>query len=146
MSSSSFAPESMTELLGDALAVLDVEARLHARALPEALGPRTAGLELDGEPMRVWGGGERLGLEPGSSTGDVRARLDLDTLVALVDERLSVVEALRRRKLHVLGRFDDLRHASRACHVLMHGLVRAPSGPALLARLRRMQTKRRNGP
>lgn len=132
---------SFRGLLESTLAVLNREAKLHARQAANELGGRKVALHIEAENLCLQRGTETLELCIDSETPDpdIRVNIDADTLVALINERLPFLHALNIQRIRVWGHHEDLWHAQRACYSLVHGLVRAPSGPELLVRLRQLQ-------
>ncbi len=72
---------------------------------------------------------------PGAS---VHATASLSLVVALLDDQLSLSQALRTRQLHIVGAIPQVRCTSRALRIFLHGLVRAPAGAALFSALRQL--------
>jgi hypothetical protein len=137
VSSSSSADHPARRLLGGAFAVLHDEAPAHAGMLCEALARLTVHVEVGDEAIapRVTDG--RLAVGDPSGPAGVTIRTDLATVLALLDARRTLVEAVAHGELDVWGAADALDAAADAFSTFLHGLVRAPSSASLLDELRR---------
>jgi hypothetical protein len=136
VSSSSCADRPARRLLGKAFAVLRAEAAVHHAMLCDALAALPANVRVGGEALapRIDGGQ----LVVGDPWEAARVAIDthLATVLALLEARCTVVEAVARGDLDLRGAADALDAAAGAFSVFLHGLVRAPSSPRLLDELR----------
>ncbi|GEM_PF-5222444 len=123
--------------------ILDESLRHIRRDVPDAyarlsalLGAAPVAFEVDEDTgvLEFVGGGHRF-----ASTGDgfrVRVETDTQTLVELVDADLSIIEALRRGRLHLRGRAQEIARFDDALHAFMAGAIRSRGTSRLLEELR----------
>ncbi len=137
MSSNSSADRPAARLLGRAFAVLHAEAPVHADLLCEALARLAVHAQIGAERLapRVRGG--QLVIAAPAGPADVTLRTSLPAMLALLDARRTLVEAVTRGELDVRGAAGALDAAADAFTTFLHGLVRAPSAASLLDELRR---------
>ena len=125
------------ELLDDALTVLERESPMHARVLADAAAAIRPELVVNGEAWRPhradWRAPQADGAPDAPRT--LRVEADATAILELLEDRLTLIEALRGRRLRVTGHRDAVAAAERAMRAFLHGLVRSRSGPALLERL-----------
>jgi hypothetical protein len=136
VSSSSSADRPATRLLGRAFAVLHAEAPAHAGLLCDALARLAVHALVDGERIapRVVAG--RLAVGEPAGRADVTLRTSLPTMLALLEARRTLLDAVNRGELDVWGPAGALDAAADAFSTFLHGLVRAPSSAHLLDELR----------
>lgn len=127
----------LADLLDEALAVLRKESPPHDRLLRERLDGCTIAFTVDGERMATRGA--EMTREPGASDAganvDLRVETDAATVLALLDDRITLLEALRSGALKARGDRSAVARAEAAMRVFIHGLVRCPSAPKLLVKL-----------
>jgi hypothetical protein len=131
----------VAQLLRESFAVLaaelpDAHARLCARLAGSAVE-----LSVDGERfVAVFAGGEARVEEPpvGEETAAaVRVATGRRAILAVIDAERSLADAVLAGEVHVVGDLAPLVEAHHALLTYVHGAVRCPSFPALLARFRR---------
>lgn len=135
MSSNSSA-EPARRLLVAAFDVLGSEAPVHHGLLHAALGALAVTLLVGDEVLAPRVRGDRIVVERAEASR-VTVRTDLDAACALLEARLTLAEAIARGVFDVRGTADSLDAAAGALDLFLHGLVRCPSGAALLDDLRR---------
>jgi hypothetical protein len=135
-SSSSAADPPAQRLLRAALDALRREAPAHHDLLSGVLVTLPVNLDIDRERFGVRATSAGLTVALPSSSARVTIRTDLATAYALLDARLTVLDAVRSGAVDVRGSADDLSTAAGAFSTFLHGLVRCRSGPALLRDLR----------
>jgi hypothetical protein len=131
-SSSSAADSPARRLLGTALDVLGREAPAHHDVLCGTIATLPMSLHVGREVLGLHLAGGQLRIAAPDRAARVTVRTDLATAHALLDARLTVLEAVQRGKLDVRGHAADLCAATEALSTFLHGLVRCPSGAALL--------------
>jgi hypothetical protein len=137
VSSSSFDDRPARRLLGAAFTLLHEEAPLHAHMLCHALGGVSVRIDAGDESFapRLCDG--KLGVTDACGAESVAIRTSLATVLGLLDAHGTLLDAVARGALDVRGTADALDAAADAFATFLHGMVRAPSSPALLDDLRR---------
>jgi hypothetical protein len=135
-SSSSDADLPARRLLGAALDALRREAPAHRDLLCGTLAALAVNLHVDREALGVRAAAGGLAITEPAASARVTIRTDLATAYALLDARLTILEAVRTGRLDARGSAIDLAVAAEALSVFLHGLVRCPSGAVLLRDLR----------
>ena len=137
MSSSSSADRPARRLLAAAFATLRAEAPVHHGLLCDALAELTVHIVADGEHLapRPFAAGLEV-VEPRGAPG-VTIRAGLAAVLALLEARRTLVDAIARGELDVWGSPDALDAAADAFASFLHGMVRAASSAALVDDLRR---------
>lgn len=136
MSSSSCADRPARRLLGDAFAVLRAEAAAHHAMLCDALAPLPVNVTVGDEALAPQVTGAGLAVGDPCEAPRVAIETRLATVLALLEARCTVIEAVARGDLDLRGTADALDAAADAFAVFLHGLVRAPSSARLLDELR----------
>jgi hypothetical protein len=131
-SNSSVADPPARRLLRAALDTLGREAPAHHDLLCGALAALPINLDIDREAFSVRVADGTAAIAAPIDPPRVTVRTDLDTAHALLDAQLTILEAVRAGRLDVRGRAGDLAVAAEALSAFLHGLVRCPSGGALL--------------
>jgi hypothetical protein len=132
----------MPERFGDFLfasfeALAREQPAIHSRLCAQ-LAPRGVAIAVDDETVAVRF--DRHAVARGRSTGGTAAidvRTTRATVLALVDAELSLVDAVLADRLWLRGALPDLLAFHEGLTTYVHGAVRAPSFPALLAAYRR---------
>ncbi len=131
----------MPERFGDFLfasfeALAREQPAIHARLCAQ-LAPRGVAIAVDDEivAMRFDRHAVARGRSAGTTAIDVRTTRA--TVLALVDAELSLVDAVLADCLCLRGALPDLLAFHEGLTTYVHGAVRAPSFPALLAAYRR---------
>lgn len=133
----------LAELLDEAFAVLRDESPVHARALREKLVDRVIVFTVDGERMVSGGAGLVPATFGDAARGpDLQVDTDSATVLALLDDRITLLDAVRAGSLRARGPRAAIAAAEEAMRVFIHGLVRCPSAPRLLVRFRRIVARR----
>jgi hypothetical protein len=135
--SNSSADRPAASLLRAAFAVLHDEAPSHADLLCAALARLTVRVEVGDEAIAPRVAEGRLAVGEPTGPAGVTIRAGLPVVLALLDARRTLIEAVARGELDVWGTADALDAAADAFATFLHGLVRAPSGAGLLGELRR---------
>jgi hypothetical protein len=123
--------------LGDSLRILSIEAPEAYREMCRVLLGREVGIEVDGCAVGVLYERERAVLLPEPRSPAVDVKTTRDAILALVDARISLVDAALRDALQLRGSPGDLLAFLDGLAAYLHGSVRAPSFPALLRRYRK---------
>jgi hypothetical protein len=142
-SNSSAADAPARRLLRAALDTLGREAPAHHDLLCGTLAALPVDLDIDRDAFSVRVADGALSVAAPTDPPRVTLRTDLATAHALLDAQLTVLDAVRRGWLDVRGRAGDLAVAAEALSMFLHGLVRCPSGGALLRDLRAQASKER---
>jgi hypothetical protein len=126
----------MATYIDQSLAILRRECPLAYLELCGRLASATIELRIDGDPVR-------LAFRPGSverrtelPDPDVRLRTTRRTILAVLDARLTLEEAVRGGAVLLRGSSQDLTRFNDALLDYVRGAVRCPSFPALLDRFR----------
>lgn len=142
-SNSSVADPPAQRLLRAALDTLGREASAHHDLLCGALAALPINLDIDREAFSVRVADGTHAIAAPIDPPLVTVRTDLATARALLDAQLTILEAVRAGRLDVRGRACDLALAAEALSAFLHGLVRCPSGGALLRDLHVHASKER---
>ncbi|MBZ5710995.1 hypothetical protein [Nannocystis pusilla] len=126
----------LAELLDEALAVLARESPTHARLLRERLDGCRIAFTVDGERMTTRGGARVPAADTTVDHPDLHIDTDARTVLALLDDRLTLLDAIRTGVLKARGPRGALARAEAAMQVFIHGLVRCRSAPDLLRKFR----------
>ena len=126
----------LSELLDDAFATLARESPVHARLLRERLGGCRIAFTVDGDRMTTRGDARLPAPDPTTDHPDLHVDTDARTVLALLDDRITLLDAIRTGALRARGPRDAVTRAEAAMRVFIHGLVRCPSAPELLRRFR----------
>lgn len=130
--------EPFGEMLRRSFAVLEREAPAHLTALGVALGAAAVDFSVDGDRVRVAvGAGARpaVGI-PGDSPPAVRVFSSRAAILGLIDGQHTLAGAVREGVLDLFGRPDEIARFLDALVIYLHGAVRCPGMPAILARWR----------
>jgi hypothetical protein len=139
-SSSSVISGPVARLLGESFAALEDELpTAHAR-LCAGLAGRAVAIDVDGERFVVAlaGGQARVASVPAGedTAAGVRVATSRGAILAVIDARRSLVEAVLADEVRVVGELDRLVEAHQALVTYVHGAVRCPSFLSLLQRFR----------
>lgn len=122
--------------LGHSMTLLAAEKpRLYAR-LCDLLRDREAGVVIDGEPVGIAFPGGAFRLVAAVTDPFIELRSSRATVLAVVDGRLTLEEAVAAEHLWLRGRLENLVLFHDALVLYLHGAVRCPSFPWLLDRYR----------
>jgi len=100
------------------------------------LAGRKVSLQVEKERVGLLFGAGRVRMYPGGLTAEIALNTSCETILALVDAELTLLEALLRGDIHLLGGPADVAAFHDGLMLYLHGAVRAPSFPALLRRFR----------
>jgi hypothetical protein len=75
-------------------------------------------------------------LQDGVAGADVRLRLSGETLLALLEGEVALLDAVRTERMYLAGTTNNLGRLESALRCLIHGAVRSPETAALLARFK----------
>jgi len=123
-------------LLGAAFDVLHDEAHDHHERVRTSLAALPVNVTVGDESLAPRLAHGRLVAGDPREAARVAIRTSLATVLALLDGRRTVLEAITRGELEVRGTADALDAAADAFAGFLHGLVRSPSSPGLLVQLR----------
>jgi hypothetical protein len=129
-------PESFAGFVSAALVALARETPAAYARLADCAGAEGVRLEVESTPFVVRFGARSHSLEPAPAAGAVDVRSDRETLLALLDAELTLLEAIESDRLHIQGETDAVLRFEQALGAFLEGAVRAPSFPALLAAFR----------
>jgi hypothetical protein len=135
VSSNSCAPDGpLVALVAESLRCLEREAGAHHQAVCTHLAGRALRVQLDGEQFNLCSDGAALRLEPaGPATCALRS--GRAAILALVADRLALLDALLTDQVVVVGPLAELLIFHEALTDFLHGAVRSPSFLGLLRRL-----------
>ena len=114
------------------LDVLGAENPVHARLFVQSMSALTILFEIGDEAVAIASKDEEIVLSSFHARADVRVRTTLPMALALVRGETSVLDAVRGGAVDVFGKAGAFARASRALEVFVHGLVRCPSGGAVV--------------
>jgi hypothetical protein len=134
---------TITDLVERALEIIRSESPPHASGVRAALEGSTIGVVLDDERFVARASDDSVIVDRGAMTGDVEIATSIRELLALLEGRAALVDALSEGRIRIRGRVQDLSRAARAMRWFLHGLVRSRNGAELLIELRRLA--RRSG-
>ena len=130
--------EPFGEMLRRSFAVLEREAPAHLSALGVALGASAVDFAVDGDAVRVAvGAGGRVAVGAiGESPPAVQVFSSRAAILALVDGQHTLAGAVRDGVLDLSGRPYEIARFLDALVIYLHGAVRCPGMPAILAHWR----------
>jgi hypothetical protein len=139
-SSSSVTSGPVARLLGESFAVLAAELpAAHAR-MCALLAGRAVAIDVDGERFvaAFEGGQARVASLPAGEdpAAGVRVATGRAAILAVIEARRSLADAVLADEVRVVGDLDRLVEAHHALVTYVHGAVRCPSFPSLLQRFR----------
>jgi len=140
--SNSSADRPARRLLAAAFATLRDEAPAHHGLLCDALAELTVHIVADGEHLAPRPTAAGLAVAEPRGAAAVTIRAGLATVLALLEARRTLVDAIARGELDVWGSADALDAAADAFATFLHGMVRAPSSAGLVDELRRCVAQR----
>jgi hypothetical protein len=126
--------------------MLHDEAPLHAHMLSEALARLSVRIDAGGESFAPRLRDGRLAVVDATGAERVAIHTSLATVLGLLDAHGTLLDAVARGALDLRGTADALDAAADAFATFLHGMVRAPSSPNLLAELRREVSSARENP
>ena len=127
----------MEKLLAESLVALAREQpKQHAR-LCEQLQGRTVEVRVDAEHFLLRFTPESTRVERAGAPGEARVLMGRRALGDVLAARLSLAEAVLTDAVEVVAPLDSLEVLHEGLVTYVHGAVRCPSFPSLLARLRR---------
>jgi len=137
VSSNSYADAPARRLVAAALDVLAREAPAHHDELRHLVSAVAMNLFVGDEAFALRSRAGDIELEPPLEDPRLVVTTSLDAACALLDARRTLRETIDRGELDLQGSADAMDTAASAFAIALHGLVRAPSSPALLEALRR---------
>jgi hypothetical protein len=128
--------ESFIDFLAESILALEREVPLAHSTMCRVLAGREVRLDVDGDHFAVVFEIDSASIlaEPRSSNVDVKT--SRDTILELIDARLTLVDALFAETLHVQGDPTDVLAFLDGLGAYLQGAVRSPSFPGLLRRYR----------
>ena len=128
--------DPVSTLLRRSLAHVAVEVPASYRHLQRVLGALVIELAVDSERFALWGGPLLEVVAGPSAAAGVRIAVGRTVILDVLDARVSLAEAVESDRIAVQGSLDDVLRAYDTLIAYLHAAVRAPSVPALAARLR----------
>lgn len=128
--------ELVSSLLRRSLEHLQDEVPDSYRLLVAQLGPLVVELDVDGEMFSLRGGTRLRVSEGAAQPAGVRIATSRVTILALLDARAGLGEAVETGTVRVRGPLDGVQRAHDALMAYVHAAVRASSQPALVSELR----------
>jgi hypothetical protein len=122
--------------LSRSLTLLSNELPWVDRALCRALGSRVTALTVDGEKVTVRSDGSVVRVTAAIAEPDVECVTSRTTILALIDARLTILEAIDADQLWLRGGVGDLIAFHEGLSIYVSGAVRSPSFPRLLQEYR----------
>ena len=126
----------MAALIDDSLATLRRECPRAYDLLCDLLAPREVLVQIDDETAVLNFGADAVTVSLAPHNPHVRFSLSRQTILDLLDARLTLIEALLSGELLLQGDIDDLARFHEGLMTYLQGGVRCPSFPALLDRFR----------
>lgn len=126
------------DFIGTSLELLRREYPPAYALLCSNMAGRSAQLTISGEPLWLSFTAHGITVAPGNAAGEPALRLttDWDTILDLVDARLSMIDAVLCGRFDLHGEGRELARFYDATLTYLRGGIRCPSFPALLDRLR----------
>ena len=128
--------EPVALLLRRSLAHLASEVPASYRHLAQVLGSLVIELDVDGERFALRGGLWPEVLDGPAPLAGARVTIPRAAIIAILDAKVALAEAVESDRIAVRGALDDLLRAHDTLIAYVHAAVRAPSAPGLLAELR----------
>lgn len=129
-------------LVERAVRVLEEECPVHSAGLSSVLSRVSVGIELDDESFSMTAPAGRTELVRGSARGDIGVRATGEAARALLEGRLSLIDAVREGRIRIFGAPRVLSEGSLALRWFLHGLVRARRGAGLLEEFKVLISRR----
>jgi len=125
---------AFASFLGESLDVMRRETPRAYAALCERLAPHVVHLVVGDEALGVCGNGDGYAVSVVAAPADasVDVRTTRATILALIDARLSLIDAILTDGIELRGCPDDVVAFHDALLTYVHGAVRSPSFPRLL--------------
>ena len=123
--------------LEEMLGILRSDAPLAFFRLIEELGSLNVEVQVDSERFSVWGDGTRLVVEEVREGAEVHLRTDRRTILALIDGRRSMLEAVLACELSLSADVSLLGQVGRAGIAFGDGAIRARRARGVLDAFRR---------
>ena len=105
------------------------------RLVLDRLGALVVALDVDGEQF-VLRGGPRLEVADGPVSGGPRITTSRGAILAVLDARIGLHDAVQAGTVTVDGSLDDILQVHDTLLAYVHAAVRAPALPGLLSALR----------
>ena len=137
MSSSSCVVEPIARLVADSFAALRADAPRHYARFAAALQAHRAQICVEGERITVTSDGVAVQVDAeATAPATVRITTDAPTILAVLDARCTLAEAVQRGALAVVAPLEELDALRSALLIYVRGGVRSTAFPGLVARLR----------
>lgn len=133
------APGTFGRFLHDAMVALQREHPQAWEGVCAALRSRLVTLRVDAEIVPLRFTAQQVAFTPFAPDAHVELSTDRPTIHALVDGELSLESAVRHNRLRLSGAPADLIRFHEGLLCWLHGAVRSPSFPALLAGFRQTE-------
>ena len=134
--SSSDTDASLRGLLQESFDCLERDIPLAYQRMCALLEGLSVAVAMDDELIVIGCAGLRGRVDPAGGPVAAELRTSRRAILAVVDGRLSLADAVLTDAVMVKGSLDVLERLHRALEAYMHGAVRSRSFPALLARFR----------
>jgi hypothetical protein len=130
--------EPFDRLLTASFHLLAIEAQPAYTAVVRQLGSLVVGIDVEGEEVVILTRGDELVVEVAEARArpDVRIRATREDILAVIDGRLSLHDAVDSGAVEIIGDLEAIARAHDALIAYTHGAVRSPTFPTLLERLR----------
>ena len=129
--------ESVASLLRRSFDHVAAEVPESYRHLLRELGPLTITIEVDGELFSIRGGTCLDVARGGDGSAGARVATSRAAIVGVLDDEVSLAEAVESDRVVIRGSFDDVVRAHDVLLAYVHAAVRAASVPGLLTAWRR---------
>jgi hypothetical protein len=132
---------SVLELLAESFGVLAAELPAAWLRFCAALNGRAVELDVDGERFVVRFASGTVSIEAPAGDADARIATTRQTILDVLDARVTLREAVWRDLLQVTAPLTVMEPLHEAILAYVHGGVRCPSFPALLKRFRILEQR-----
>ncbi|MCZ7545140.1 MAG: hypothetical protein M5R40_17160 [Anaerolineae bacterium] len=126
----------VSALIDESLTILRRECPRAYGLLCDLLAPREVLVQIDDEATAVNFGADAITIAPAPRHPCVRLTASRQTLLDLLDARLSLIDAVLSGDVLLQGDIDDLARFHEGLLTYLRGGVRCPSFPGLLDQLR----------
>jgi hypothetical protein len=128
---------TFAELLNGALAAIEREAPHYARQMAHALQHTSVNIAVDNDPVRLSAQGGAIFLERSSVESAVQIRTRQETIVAMVDGRCDLLDAITQGQVDALANPLEFEAIDVAVGSFLSAAVRNATVQRLWARYRR---------
>ena len=125
-----------SEFLSRSLELIEEEAPTSHRALGRALAGHAVRISVDAPAAVLRFGTAGFAWLEGDAPAEVELRVDRQTLLDLIDARVSLEDSILEDRFHLRGPIDSIVWFDDGLLIYLDGAIRCPSFPTLLAEFR----------